>query len=109
MTRKGSALAFSLLVLAFGSFFPSAAFAEELTCPPDIATGVVTEKVIVPVGETCQITDSEIRGNIELVFADSTLMITGGTLLGNIECENGGTVVISGVIVRGNIDGCIVL
>jgi hypothetical protein len=104
MTCKSKALAIGLLAL--GSLYPSVAPAEEIACPPAIAGGVVTEKVIVPAGLACEITGSEIKGSIEL-GKDADLLIRGGKLSGNVECPDGGAVtLLEEVLVTGNIQGC---
>jgi hypothetical protein len=111
MTRNSGPLtATLLLVLALVFVLQPAAIAEaeEFSCPPPIPpNAVITDKLIVPAGQTCTITTSEIRGNIE-VGPGAVLIIAGGTLRGNIECSGNAAVLLAGVVVTGNIDGCIV-
>lgn len=103
-----------LALLAFLTADASAAFAADTNCSassPIAAGATVPGRVVVPDGQTCDITGVSVIGNL-VVGKQATLKLRGGTVEGNVEATDCAEVLLRGeaapLLVRGDVQirGC---
>ncbi len=105
LSRVGVVVALTIVVAAMGFLSAGSAGADDFLCDGTFGAVNIADNVTVPFGATCFLDGTTVQGNIEVEEGGSLITLGGTTIGGNVEVEeNGAFVAVEDTTILGNME-----